>query len=108
MGARLEKLDWMSPATKAEAIAKLQNFGLKIGHPDKWRDYSGLTVVNGDLFGNAARARAFEWDFRRARIGKPVDEPEWGMTSRRRSMPTTTRQERDRVPGRDPAITDCP
>ncbi|MCP2835081.1 M13 family peptidase, partial [Salmonella enterica subsp. enterica serovar Typhimurium] len=41
MGARLEKLDWMSPATKAEAIAKLQNFGLKIGHPDKWRDYSG-------------------------------------------------------------------
>jgi len=80
MGARLEQLDWMSPATKAEAMAKLQNFGLKIGHPDKWRDYSALNVVNGDLFGNAARARAFEWDFRRARIGKSVDELEWGMT----------------------------
>ncbi|WP_147653646.1 M13 family metallopeptidase [Vulcaniibacterium gelatinicum] len=80
MGARLEKLDWMSPATKAEALAKLQNFGLKIGHPEQWRDYGGLQVVNGDLFGNAARARAFEWDYRRARIGQPVDKGEWGMT----------------------------
>ncbi len=80
MGARLAQLDWMSPATKAEAMAKLSNFGLKIGHPDTWRDYSGLAVANGDLFGNAERARRFEWDFRRNRLGQPVDQAEWGMT----------------------------
>jgi putative endopeptidase len=80
MGARLDQLEWMSPATKAEAHAKLAGFGLKIGHPDKWRDYSGLQVVNGDVLGNATRAMAFEWDYRRARIGQPVDKGEWGMT----------------------------
>jgi putative endopeptidase len=80
MRARLEKLEWMGPATKTEAMAKLENFGLKIGHPDKWRDYSGLTIVNGDVFGNAQRSRQFEWDYDRARIGQPVDKAEWGMT----------------------------
>ena len=80
MGARLDALEWMGPATKAEAHAKLKGFGLKIGHPETWRDYSGLQVVNGDLVGNALRARQFEWDYRRARIGKPVDKAEWGMT----------------------------
>ena len=60
MGARLDTLELMSDATKAEAHAKLQNFGLKIGHPDEWRDYSTLEVVNGDTFGNAARAGRFE------------------------------------------------
>ncbi|HUH90160.1 MAG TPA: M13-type metalloendopeptidase, partial [Lysobacter sp.] len=80
MGARLDQLEWMSPATKAEAHAKLAGFGLKIGHPDKWRDYSGLQVVNGDVLGNATRATAFEWDYRRGRIGQPVDKGEWGMT----------------------------
>ena len=80
MGARLRQLDWMSPETKREALAKLDGFGLKIGHPEKWRDYSGLQVKNGDLFGNALAAQGFEWDYRRARIGKPVDKVEWGMT----------------------------
>ena len=80
MGARLEALDWMSPETKAEARAKLEGFGLKIGHPDKWREYDGLEVVPGDLVGNALRARRFEWDYRRSRLGKPVDKDEWGMT----------------------------
>ncbi|KGM55811.1 peptidase M13 [Lysobacter daejeonensis GH1-9] len=80
MRARLGKLEWMGPATRAEALAKLENFGLKIGHPDKWRDYAGLTIVNGDVFGNAQRSRQFEWDYRRARIGQPVDKAEWGMT----------------------------
>lgn len=80
MRARLAQLEWMSPATRAEALAKLENFGLKIGHPDKWRDYSGLQVVNGDLFGNALRSRAFEWAYDRDRIGQPVDRDEWGMT----------------------------
>ena len=80
MGARLDALEWMGPATKTEARAKLAGFGLKIGHPEKWRDYSGLVPVNGDLFGNALRAYAFEWDYRRQRIGQPVDKAEWGMT----------------------------
>ena len=80
MGARLDTLEWMSPATKAEAHAKLKGFGLKIGHPDEWRDYSGLQLANGDVFGNAERAMAFEWDYRKGRIGQPVDKAEWGMT----------------------------
>ncbi|MGO1540960.1 MAG: M13 family metallopeptidase [Luteimonas sp.] len=80
MGARLDELEWMGPETKAEAHAKLENFGLKVGHPDEWRDYSELEVANGDVFGNAQRSRRFEWDYRRARIGHPVDKAEWGMT----------------------------
>ncbi|MDQ3269326.1 MAG: peptidase M13 [Pseudomonadota bacterium] len=80
MGARLQQLDWMSPATKKEAMAKLEGFGLKIGHPDEWRDYGALQVVSGDVFGNAKRSRQFEWDYRRNRLGGPVDKGEWGMT----------------------------
>ena len=80
MGARLDQLEWMSPATKAEAHAKLKGFGLKIGHPDVWRDYSKLEIRNGDVVGNVLRARAFEWDYRRARLGQKVDKHEWGMT----------------------------
>lgn len=80
MGERLRQLDWMSDDTRAEALAKLENFGLKIGHPDKWRDYSALEVRNGDLFGNARRARAFFWEDRAAKVGQPVDKGEWGMT----------------------------
>ena len=80
MGARLDQLDWMGAETKAEARKKLEGFGLKIGHPDTWRDYSGLQIVRGDVFGNAARSMAFEWDYRRNRIGKQVDKAEWGMT----------------------------
>jgi putative endopeptidase len=80
MGARLQQLDWMGEETKAEAMSKLEGFGLKIGHPEKWRDYSELEVVAGDAFGNAQRAGRFEWDYRRARLGKEVDKGEWGMT----------------------------
>jgi len=80
MGARLDALEWMGPETKAEARAKLQGFGLKIGHPDEWRDYGALQVASGDVLGNALRSREFEWDRDRNRIGKPVDKAEWGMT----------------------------
>ncbi len=80
MRARLNALEWMGADTRTEALAKLDTFGLKIGHPDEWRDYSGLVVENGDLFGNAQRARRFEWDYRRKRIGQEVDDAEWGMT----------------------------
>ena len=80
MGARLDTLAWMGEDTKAEARAKLAGFGLKIGHPETWRDYSALEVVAGDVLGNALRSAEFEWDYRRARIGQPVDKAEWGMT----------------------------
>ncbi len=80
MRVRLNALEWMGPETRKEALAKLETFGLKIGHPDEWRDYSGLVVQNGDLFGNVERARRFEWDYRRNRIGQKVDDAEWGMT----------------------------
>ena len=80
MGARIRGLDWMGPATKAEALKKLEGFNVKIGYPEKWRDYSQLEVVPGDLVGNAERAARFEWDYRRNRIDQPVDKAEWGMT----------------------------
>lgn len=77
---RIEKLDWMEPATKAAALDKLSKFNVKIGYPSKWRDYAALDVKEHDLFGNMERAAAFEWNFDAARIGKPVDEEEWSMT----------------------------
>ena len=80
MGARLQQLEWMSPATKQEAAAKLRNFGLKIGYPEKWRDYAGLEIRNDDVVGNALRSMAFEWNYRRGRLGQQVDKLEWGMT----------------------------
>jgi putative endopeptidase len=80
LGSRIQGLQWMGAATKAEALKKLEGFNVKIGYPSKWRDYSGLEVVPGDLVGNAERAARFEWDFRRNRIDQPVDETEWGMT----------------------------
>jgi putative endopeptidase len=80
MKGRIEKLDWMGPETKARALDKLSKFGVKIGYPKKWRDYSGLEVREGDLVGNFERSAKFEWDYNVNRIGKKVDEDEWGMT----------------------------
>jgi putative endopeptidase len=80
MKVRIEKLDWMSPATKARALEKLSKFGVKIGYPDKWRDYAGLEIQDGDLYGNVERAAAFDWNFQVARLDKPVDRSEWAMT----------------------------
>jgi putative endopeptidase len=80
MGGRIERLDWMSPETKARALDKLSKFTVKIAYPSKWRDYSGLTVKADDLYGNVERASAFEWARQVARINDPVDREEWGMT----------------------------
>jgi putative endopeptidase len=76
----IETLDWMSPATKQEALAKLAKFTPKIGYPDKWRDYARLEVKLNDLAGNVMRARRFEYDRQKAKLGKPIDRGEWGMT----------------------------
>jgi len=76
----IEQLDWMSPATKAQAQDKLAKFTVKIGYPDKWRDYSSLQIVPGDLVGNDKRATAFEIQRNMDKLGKPIDRTEWGMT----------------------------
>ena len=80
MGQDLEKLTWMTPATRKRALDKLHAVTNKIGYPDKWRDYSGLTIVRGDAIGNSLRANEFEIQRQLAKIGKPVDRLEWGMT----------------------------
>ncbi len=76
----IQSLPWMTPETKAQAEAKLAAFRKKIGYPDKWRDYSKLEVKRDDLLGNIQRAAAFETARDLHKIGKPVDEKEWGMT----------------------------
>jgi predicted metalloendopeptidase len=76
----IDTLDWMSPETKREAQAKLAKFTTKIGYPSKWRDYSALTVVSGDLAGNMRRAAEFNYKRNLAKLGQPVDREEWGMT----------------------------
>jgi putative endopeptidase len=73
-------LEWMNDATKKQAVSKLEAFSKKIGYPDKWRDYSGLSVDRGPYAQNLMRARAFDRAFDIAHIGKPVDRTEWGMT----------------------------
>jgi putative endopeptidase len=76
----IDELEWMSPATKAEAQNKLASFTVKIGYPDEWRDYSALEIRADDLLGNARRAAAFEYADMIGRLGQPVDRTEWGMT----------------------------
>ncbi len=73
-------LEWMSPATREQALAKLAAFRPKIGHPQRWRDYTALAVDPADLVGNVRRASAFELDRNLAKIGVPVDRDEWFMT----------------------------
>jgi len=76
----IDTLDWMSPETKKEAQAKLATFMPKIGYPNKWRDYSGLTITKGDAVGNLRNARLYAAQFELNKLGKPVDRDEWGMT----------------------------
>ena len=76
----IDDLPWMSPPTKQQALEKLHALANKIGYPDKWRDYSALTVTRADFLGDVVRARAFEFNRQIAKIGKPVDHGEWDMT----------------------------
>ncbi|WP_243041615.1 M13 family metallopeptidase [Dyella sedimenti] len=78
--ARIQNLDWMSDETKAKAIAKWNTFLPKIGYPDKWRDWSGLEIKQGDYYGNVMAAAKFNYQYDLAKIGKPTDRLEWGMT----------------------------
>ena len=76
----ITELSWMSPETKAKALDKLGKFTPKIGYPDKWRDYSALTITRDGLFENIGRITKFTRDIELAKIGKPVDKTEWLMT----------------------------
>jgi putative endopeptidase len=76
----INSLPWMSAVTKQQALIKLHGMANKIGYPDKWRDYSKLEIVRGDELGNVERARQFEFNRELAKIGKPLDRGEWGMT----------------------------
>jgi putative endopeptidase len=76
----IQSADWMTPATKEQALAKLKQVSNKIGYPDRWRDYSSVNIVAGDYFGNTVRAREFDVRRNLAKLGKPVDKTEWGMT----------------------------
>jgi putative endopeptidase len=78
---RIEKLDWMSPETKAQALRKLAAFHVKVGYPDKWRDYAKLEIARTSYAENLLRARSFETARNLAKLGKPIDRTEWGMTT---------------------------
>jgi putative endopeptidase len=78
--ARIEKLDWMSAETKQKALEKWSTFLPKIGYPDKWRDWSGLKIVPDNYFANVDAATKYEYDYQIAKVGKPTDRLEWGMT----------------------------
>lgn len=77
---RIAQLPWMGDSTRQRAFGKLDAFGVKIGYPDKWRDYSPLTIDRTSYVGNVLAARRFEFHRNLAKIGKPVDRTEWGMT----------------------------
>ncbi len=77
----IQTLPWMTADTKKQAKLKLQAIREKIGYPDEWRDYSSLTIVRGDFLGNYLRANEFEAKRQVAKIGKPLDRKEWGMTT---------------------------
>ena len=80
MQGEIEQLPWMGSATKAKALEKLHGIVNKIGYPDRWRDYSAVVVQRDDFEGNVVRAAVFETRRQLAKIGKPVDRGEWGMT----------------------------
>ena len=75
----IDTLDWMGPATRKEAHAKLAKFTTKIGYPNKWRDYSALEIKRDDLVGNVIRSSQFEHERNINKLGKPIDREEWLM-----------------------------
>lgn len=81
LGERIQNLEWMSDTTKVKALEKLSTFYVKVGYPDKWRDYTGLKINNKESYwANVECVNQFEYDYMVAKAGKPVDKDEWGMT----------------------------
>lgn len=77
---RINKLDWMSPATKVKALAKLAAFRPKIGYPNKWRNYDGLVINRNAYFENIKNVGEWNYNYMINQLGKPVDRERWGMT----------------------------
>jgi len=80
LGERIKNLDWMGADTKLKALEKLNAINVKIGYPDKWRDYSGLEIANDSYVENVIRSNKFETAFNHAKINKPVDKSQWFMS----------------------------
>ena len=80
LGERIKALTWMGDSTKAKALDKLASFYIKVGYPNKWRDYGSLDIKKDSYWENIKRASQFESDYMFAKLGKPVDKDEWGMT----------------------------
>jgi putative endopeptidase len=80
LGDRIKRLDWMSDETKARALKKLAAFTVKIGYPDKWQTYDGITIDRNDYVGNLRRISAWRYNYNVSQLGKPVDKTRWGMT----------------------------
>jgi putative endopeptidase len=78
--ARIQNLDWMSDETKQKALVKWEKFLPKIGYPDKWRDWSGLTITPDHYYDDVMAAWKFDYEYDIHKIGKPTDRLEWGMT----------------------------
>jgi putative endopeptidase len=79
-GMRIDKLDWMSDSTKLVAKEKLATFIKNVGYPDKWRDYSKVTINRNTYFENITACSENEYNFMISKLSKPVDRMEWGMT----------------------------
>lgn len=80
LGQMIDEAAWLDASTKTEAHGKLDKMAVKIGYPDKWRDYTALEIKADDPVGNILRARRFEWNRNTGRIAGPVDKTDWGMT----------------------------
>jgi putative endopeptidase len=80
MADRIKTNSWMSPETKQAALEKLAKMEVMVGYPDKWRDYSGLSISSGNLYQDAERATKFNADYEMSHLGQPVDRKLWGMT----------------------------
>ncbi len=78
--SRIEKLDWMSPETKRRAIEKLEKITKKIGYPDKWKKYDDVSIGKGTYYDNLVSIAKHDYKVMVAKVGKPVDKAEWGMT----------------------------
>jgi putative endopeptidase len=80
LAERIQLAGWMSAETRQNALRKLSRMIVKVGYPEQWRDYSKLEIRSDDLYGDIARARAFDWDRRLVRLDRPVERDEWEMT----------------------------
>ncbi len=80
LGERIKNLEWMGAATKLKALEKLNSINVKIGYPDKWRDYSGLEILDDSYIGNVIRSNKFETAFNYSKINKQVDKTQWFMS----------------------------